>query len=134
MSDFKRNTIQRKIVLNALVKLNNHPTIDEIYTDIRREHPSISKTTVYRNLRQLAKAGYVRQIAVQDGLERYDARTCRHYHFKCRDCNRIYDVDIGYLSEINGAVQEIYGFKVTGHDIIFSGVCAGCENKVDVSS
>lgn len=129
MSELKRNTIQRKIVLDALVKLNNHPSIDEIYTDIHNDHPSISKTTVYRNLRQLANAGYTRQIAVQDGLERYDARTSRHYHFKCKGCGSIHDVDIGYLSEINGAVQETYGFKVTGHEVVFSGLCTDCARN-----
>ena len=71
----ERNTVQRKILLDSLMKLNTHPTIEELYSEIHEEHPSISKTTVYRNLRQLARNGIIRQVSLSDGLERYDGRT-----------------------------------------------------------
>ena len=58
----QRSTVQRQIILDTLRKLSKHPTIDEIYVEIHNEHPSISKTTVYRNLRQLADNGAIRQV------------------------------------------------------------------------
>ena len=78
-------------------KLNAHPTIDEIYAEIYEEHPSISKTTICRNFRQLAASGMIRQVSLPDGLKRYDQQFDRHYHFKCRNCGGIFDVDIQYL-------------------------------------
>ena len=124
---FQRNTVQRQIILDSLKKLNTHPTIDEVYTAIHTDHPSISKMTVYRNLRQLAAGGVIRQVSLPDGLERYDARTSQHYHFKCRDCGSILDVDIEYISGINDTVQGKYGVQVEGHDVVFSGACLNCK-------
>ena len=125
--DRQRNTVQRQIILDTLKKLNTHPNIDEIHAEINKEHPSISKTTVYRNLRQLAQNGVIRHVSLPDGLERYDGRIAQHYHFKCRICGSIIDVDMNYLSGINEAVQGKYGFQVDEHDVVFSGVCLQCK-------
>jgi len=125
--NIQRNTVQRQIVLDALKKLNTHPTIDEVYTTIHTEHPSISRMTVYRNLRQLAANGIIRKVTLSDGLERYDERIGQHYHFKCKNCGGIFDVDIEYLAAINDQVHGKYGVQVDEHDVVFSGTCLKCK-------
>ena len=122
----ERHTVQRQIILTAFLKMNTHPTIEEVYEGIQKEHPAISKTTVYRNLRQLAKEGIIRQVSLPDGLERYDRLTTPHHHFKCLKCGGIYDVEIEYLEGINGSIQEKYGFVVDRHDVVFTGFCLKC--------
>ena len=94
---------------------------------IHNGHPSISRATVYRNLRQLSANGIIRQVSLPDGLERYDSRIDQHYHFKCKNCGSIFDVDIEYLAGINDTVQGMYGVQVDEHDVIFSGVCQKCK-------
>ena len=122
----QRNTVQRQIILDPLQKLKTHPTIDEVYNAIHVSHPSISRMTVYRNLRKLAVNGIIRQVTLSDGLERYDGRFDQHYHFKCKNCGSIFDVDIDYLSDINETVRGKYGFQVEKHDVVFTGVCQKC--------
>lgn len=123
----QRNTVQRQIILDTLKKMRVHPTIDDLYADIHMGHPSISKSTVYRNLRQLAHKGAIRQVSLPDGLERYDGETNPHYHFKCTGCGHILDLDIRYLTGMNDKVQEEYGVQVDRHDIVFSGLCQKCQ-------
>ncbi|MCL2008691.1 MAG: transcriptional repressor [Treponema sp.] len=122
-----RNTVQRQIILTGLQKLNSHPTIDEVYAEVSKEHPSISKTTVYRNLRQLANDGMIRQVLLPDGLERYDGTTVEHHHFNCTKCNGILDLEIDVLDDIDDKVQKKYGFRVERHDLVFSGLCLNCK-------
>jgi len=121
-----RNTVQRQIVLEALKKMNTHPTVEEVYLTIHRKHPTISKTTVYRNLRHLAEKKEIRRIILPDDLERYDRRADRHFHFKCRHCGALFDVDFDYPSEMDEAVRQKYGFQVDEHDVVFRGVCQKC--------
>jgi len=109
------------------MKMKTHTTIDDVYVEIHKAHPSISKTTVYRNLRQLAVEGIIRHVSLPDGFERYDIRTDQHYHFKCKNCGIILDVDIEYLDGINDSVQGKYGVQVDEHDVVFSGVCKKCR-------
>jgi len=125
----QRNTVQRQIILDALRNLKTHPAIDEIYAEIHKEHPSISKTTVYRNLRKIANDGLIRKVSLPDGLERYDGCIDPHYHFKCKECGGIFDVNIQYLTDINDMVHAKHGFSVDEHDMVFSGLCVKCKLK-----
>ena len=108
----QRNTVQRQIILDTLKKFTIHPTVEELYEEIQKSHPSISKTTIYRNLRQLVQGGHVGNIVLLDDAERFDKRTDRHYHFQCKSCGALFDVDIDYPDGINEKVQEKYGVHV----------------------
>ena len=127
----ERNTVQRQIILAALKKMDSHPTIDEVYTEVQKGHPAISKTTVYRKLRQLAKDGIIRQVLLPDGLERYDKHSAQHHHFNCIKCEEIFDVETEYLTDINVTIQEKYGFHIDRCDIVFSGICLECKEATN---
>ena len=122
----RRSTVQRQIILDTFVKLNIHPTVDEVYIEVHKNHPTISKTTVYRNLQQLADSNVIRQVLLPSDLVRYDRRIDKHYHFKCKNCGGIFDVDIDYLDGLNETVRQKYGFQVDAHDVVFTGVCSKC--------
>ena len=122
-----RNTVQRQIVLDVVKKLNTHPSIEEVYALVHKDHPSISKSTVYRNLRHLEESGNLRHISMPDDPPRYDAKTSCHYHFKCNGCEEVFDVEIGYLDGINDLVQRMHGFDVGEHDVVFIGLCTACK-------
>jgi Fur family peroxide stress response transcriptional regulator len=124
----QRNTIQRKIILDALRKMGTHPTIEELYAEVSKEYSTISKTTVYRNLRILAQNGLVLRISLPDGLERYDGQTYQHYHFQCNKCEKIFDVEIPYLKELEATAAQKYDFEIVSHDIVFNGYCRKCRN------
>jgi Fe2+ or Zn2+ uptake regulation protein len=128
VADMQRNTIQRQIILETLKKFHTHPTVEELYAEIQKSHPAISKTTIYRNLRQLVQGGQAGNVALPNDAERFDQRTDRHYHFQCKSCGALYDVDINYLEEINERVREKYDFQVDAHDIIFKGICMRCKD------
>jgi len=123
----QRNTIQRAIVLETLMQAKSHPTIEELYAEIFKEHPAISKTTVYRNLRMLEKNGMVRRISLLDGPDRYEGQLCPHYHFKCETCGRVFDIEIPTIGDVNVYVEEKYGFGVKEHDLVFHGKCNNCK-------
>ena len=69
----------------------------------------------------------IRQVSLPDDLERYDDRTEQHYHFKCKKCGGIHDVDIEYLADINDNVQRKYRVHVEEHDVVFSDICQKCK-------
>lgn len=75
-----RKTIQRSLVLAAVNRLQNHATADEIYEDVAKDHPTVSRGTVYRNLKQRSDAGEIRKLEVPGGADRYDHLCHNHYH------------------------------------------------------
>ncbi|MDR0579138.1 MAG: transcriptional repressor [Campylobacteraceae bacterium] len=97
-------TPQRLSVLEVLNK-NEHPTIEELYDEIRREFPSISLATVYKNINTLKESDTVIEINTQNGKTRYDIYVKPHTHIICKKCGSIRDVD--FLDSVHEYQQEI---------------------------
>lgn len=122
-----RNTIQRQIVLNTVQSLTNHPTADDIYNIIFKDHPTISRGTVYRNLNILADSGQVLKVSMPNSADRFDLTTHNHYHIQCTHCDCFFDVDVDYFQEINEKIAEKTGFLLDSHEIVFKGICPNCQ-------
>lgn len=114
---------QRLKVLEYLSRNQCHPTVDQIFTSLQNEIPTLSKTTVYNALRILVEAGFVRIITIEDNETRYDIEIENHGHFKCEACGTIYNFDI----EINSLVsRDLIDFKINDKNVYFKGICPGC--------
>lgn len=124
-----RNTIQRALVLEAVKRLRCHATADEIYAEIAREHPHISRATVYRNLNLLAELGEIRKLEIPGAADRYDHRCHDHCHVRCEICGRVFDVDMEYVAGLEQNIRDAHGFAFTGYDILFRGICPECRKK-----
>ena len=123
----KRNTIQRALVLEAVNRLKCHATADEISEDIAKEHPHISRATVYRNLNLLSETGDIRKIETPGGADRFDHQTHDHCHVRCEKCGRFFDVDMEYVTGLEKGIRDSHGFAFTGYDILFRGICPDCQ-------
>ena len=88
-----RNTKQRAVVLDAVRSLHNHPTSADIYDVVHRDHPNVSRATVYRNLSVLSERGEVLRIPVPNAADRYDFRCDSHFHAKCSRCGGVFDIE-----------------------------------------
>ena len=116
-----RNTIQRKIVLDAVQKLHDHPNAERVYSEVIKISPRISKATVYRNLNLLAEQGVIRKVNTAEGADRFDFRTDEHYHLHCRKCGKVLDAPDSICPQAES--------KVDGFTVEFVGLCADCQNK-----
>lgn len=124
----RRNTIQREMVYNAVISLSNHATADEVYALIIKDHPSIGKGTVYRNLNILAEEGAIRKVDIPDGPYRFDHTLDEHYHVKCVKCGKLFDVDMEVLPDLEKCIHDTHGIQFLDYDILFRGICSDCRN------
>jgi len=54
-------TVQRRVVLDTLLDRQDHPTVDQLYEDVRERMPGVSRTTIYRALETLIDLGLARR-------------------------------------------------------------------------
>ena len=125
----RRHTIQRSLVLEAVNRLHCHATADEVYEAISKEHPTISKATIYRNLNVLSELGEIRRLEIPGSADRYDHISRDHCHVKCKVCGRVFDVDMDFVDGLERGIRDTHGFDFTGYDILFHGVCPECKTK-----
>jgi Fur family transcriptional regulator, peroxide stress response regulator len=93
-------TPQRIAILEAIIKLNNHPSAENIIEYIRRNHPNISVATVYKVLDALVEKGLIDKVKTEKDIMRYDAFTENHHHLYCSDSDRIEDYEDIELNEL----------------------------------
>ena len=120
---------QRELVLKTLQENICHPTAEHIYALLKKELPSISLATVYRNLNQLAANGMVKKIEGLDGLIHFDHNLSKHYHFVCTKCNKVYDVPYDVAPDLGKNVSAKTGLIIENYDITFKGICPECHKK-----
>ncbi len=124
-----RQTKQREAVLKLLRGTYSHPTADQIYDEVRKEIPNISKGTVYRNLKVLLEMGLVSELNLNGTISRFEAKQESHYHFRCEQCGRVFDVDEPVDRQLDRKVAERMGFKISYHQLEFRGICDDCQQK-----
>lgn len=103
-----------------------HPTADEIYAAVAVNYPNISRATVYRNLKQLAQIGEISEIETPGSADHFDYQLHNHYHVRCVECGRVFDVEMDYISDLEKSIKDARGFKFSGHDLMFKGICPKC--------
>ncbi|MFN8712388.1 MAG: Fur family transcriptional regulator [Bacteroidota bacterium] len=108
-------TPQRVVIYDAIVKLNNHPTAENIIAYIKENHPNISVGTVYKVLDSLVENELLKKVKTEKDIMRYDAVLSNHHHLYCAETDRIEDYEDDKLNKlINDYFKKnsIKNFKV----------------------
>ena len=108
-------TPQRIAILEAIVKLNNHPAAENIIEYIRKTHPNIATATVYKVLDALVSSKLINKVKTEKDIMRYDAIMESHHHLYCSESDRIEDYNDNELNELLEKYFEkkgIPGFKI----------------------
>jgi len=122
-----RCTPQRFAVMAFLMEHTNHPTAAEIFAAVNRADPRCSRATAYNNLRDLVRAGLVREVAVEGRAARFDAIGMPHHHFICDRCGKVEDMEwYGVPRPASGSL----GKRILREcELIFRGLCAKCAAR-----
>ena len=122
-------TMQRRAVLRELAARPDHPTADQLYEDLRTQHPEMSRTTVYRVLDTLVALGVVTRVSHPGAAVRYDAITTRHHHLVCTECGAMTDLAAPALDALPAPEALPQGFEILGYSVHFHGTCAACRRR-----
>lgn len=123
-----RVTPQRFSVYANLLSRTDHPTVEQILADLNQDLPVSSKATVYSSLQALRDVGLVREVLLEEGVSRYDAKVEPHHHFRCRCCGAIEDLawEMFPMDEFKPLRPGLHGERC---EVTVHGVCDRCYGK-----
>ncbi len=120
----KRQTVQRRAIEQVFEQHDRLLAIPEILAYGSRIVPSLNQATVYRNIKHLITAGWIRQVNHPDLGTLYERKQkAHHHHFHCIGCNRVMDLP-GCVLKDDPIVPD--GFVLESHDVFLSGLCDKC--------
>lgn len=120
----QRQTQQRGAIRRALRHADRPLSPQEVLDAARAAVPGLGLATVYRNIKRLVGAGWLRPVDLPGTASRYEvAGKDHHHHFHCRACDRVYEVE-----ECPGSLEDLApsGFELDAHEIILYGTCEAC--------
>ena len=95
-----RITPQRLVILEAIARLKNHPTAENILDFIKKHHPHIATGTVYKILDVLVEKGLINKVKTDRDIMRYDAILNPHHHLYSSESDQIEDYFDDHLSKL----------------------------------
>lgn len=122
-------THQRQVIYEALSQMEHHPSPEAIYEVVRKQIPSISLGTVYKNLKTFLDTGLLREVSVHHGTIRLEANMSPHHHFVCTQCKAIMDLEPEDLEPVKLKRKPPKGFRVQRFSVEALGICAACLAK-----
>ena len=134
-------TYQRLAIYSALLKLEGHPSPDDVYQLVKKTYPSISLATIYKTLERLERSGLIAKPNLIHETALYEARTEHHHHLVCTACKRLADLGPDELrSRLPRDAQDLglpetvrREYEISDYTITFKGLCRACKKKVPVA-
>ncbi|PYO66628.1 MAG: hypothetical protein DMD69_13430 [Gemmatimonadetes bacterium] len=120
----------RELILGIVRRSDRHPTADDVFMSARANVPSISLTTVYRNLRRLVRDGQLRE-RMFGGVSRFDAHLEEHGHLVCLECGAIGDLAADGQALAQSLKPAAPSWQVEHVDVELRGRCPTCVRKAE---
>jgi Fur family peroxide stress response transcriptional regulator len=120
-------TPQRIAICKNALNSREHPSIQKIYRDVRKTHPTVSLATVYKTLNILKESGLVQELNFTQGQTRFDPYLEPHINLVCIRCGTIQDVDDLDLREHIKNVVAKAKFAPTTQRMDVYGICDNCS-------
>lgn len=125
-----RLTPQRMAVLKILASSDGHPSVEQVYDQVKVDFPMTSLGTVYKTVTLLKEMGEILELGFGDGSNRYDgARPYPHPHLICIICNKISDGDLALDPESLRSLEQATGYQILHPHISLFGLCPDCKEE-----
>lgn len=125
-----RMTSQRALILDIISQGQEHLDADEVYCLARERQPSLSLSTVYRNLQMLKRLGLVKELHFDQSHHHYEAgSSVEHHHLVCLGCGKVVEFGCALSQKMRQEIARKKGFEVTGVEVHMTGYCTKCRRR-----
>jgi Fur family peroxide stress response transcriptional regulator len=125
-----RITPQRLAVLKILAKSEGHPSVEDIFKQVKPNFPTTSLATIYKTVNLLKEIGEVVQLDFSEESNRYDGnKPYPHPHLICIRCKAVVDPDVATISDLSKKLAKKTGYEIVNHRLDFFGICPRCQEE-----
>ena len=123
-----RLTPQRVAILRILAASAGHPSVEQIYDQIKDDFPTTGMATIYKTVTLLKEMGEVLELGFADGSNRYDGnRPMPHPHLVCTQCGEIQDLEVPALDALVAQISQELEYDIHSHRLDLYGTCQKCK-------
>ncbi len=113
-------------IFHIISQSDGHLTAEQVLALTKQIHPTVSLSTVYRNLNIFADTGKIRRIQRPTSADYYERNLLPHDHAYCVQCGSIADFKISHLKEY---LAQNFEHPILSFELLVNYVCPACKNK-----
>lgn len=124
-----RRTSQRDKVLAIFLATEKHISVEELHKLVKKKHPEIGYTTVYRTMKLCSETGLSDSIDFGDGVARFEHKFGHnhHDHLICIKCGRLIEVLDPEIEKLQERLVKKHDFVSLRHNLEIFGMCRKCK-------
>ncbi len=119
-------TPQRLTIFKVVITRQDHPTAEQIYKEVVRNHPTVSIATIYHSLHLLKELGFVQELG-GPGSSRFDPNIKPHVNIICSTCSEVYDYFGETVEEFWSQIISELNIKPVGQRLDLYTICKECS-------
>jgi len=120
-------TFQRMNILES-IESHGHMSIDSIYEEVVKTHPSLSLATVYKNIILMVEKGVLVEVPITGKKPKYELVKDDHIHLVCTECGEVEDRPHNINADaLFSSMTKEENFSLSKQQINLYGVCAHCQ-------
>jgi Fe2+ or Zn2+ uptake regulation protein len=125
-----RATVARRATIGVLLNTGQtHLSAEDIVGQVKRRHPEVAESTIYRNLATLEELGVVEHVHLGHGPSTYHLTEDGHQHLLCERCGKVIEVPEETFVPLAAELAATYGFQIRPRHFAIMGLCRRCQSR-----
>ena len=126
-----KRTVQRDAILETFLEMERHLSPEELYQAVKRKHPHVGFSTVYRTLKILSQCNLAREMRSKDGQSVFEHKLDHphHDHLVCNRCGKYIEFFNETIEQLQDRIAKEHNFTISGHRLEIFGICSECEDS-----
>ena len=130
-----RLTPQREIILETFQNLpkGEHLSAEDLRDVLKDEGEQVSLSTIYRNLKLMARMGILRELELAEGQKRYEINQPsphHHHHLICVRCNKTIEFKNDSVLKAGARTAKKAGYHLLDCQLTIHAVCPTCQRSL----
>lgn len=117
----------QRLGMLSIIGDRGHVSIEDLYTDIRKDFSSISVATLYKNINFMIEVNLLKEIKIPNSKSKYEIVKEEHSHMVCKQCFKLEDLELSLNSIVNSASKKS-GYLFDDNALVLSGICPSCQS------
>jgi len=120
-------TFQRMNILHVVDK-HGHMSVESIYEEVIKVHPSLSLATIYKNIILMQENGILVEVPIAGRKSKYELSKTDHMHLICTECGHVEDkMCLEITTQAFDTLTQAEHFKLNKRQVNLYGICEACQ-------